>query len=316
MSVSEPIPGLYRLEEPDGSRRLCQAVVEASERILVVDAGLPESPERSIVPLLRRLGADTRPVVVVLTHPDADHRGGAAALRDALPEVEIWGHELDAEQLADPEVVLAERYQAFAATDHVGPDAAGLERMRARLGPPVRLDRRLTGDTVLELGGGRTVELLHTPGHSPGSITAWLPDQRAAVIGDAVVGVGTPTVDGSLLYPPMFTPPSAYFGTIDRLESLRPRLVVSGHDPVLEDRAVPEFLATSREAALRLRALVRDAVGDSTLAQLCAAVAERYEPLPNPASLAMTVDGFLGELADGGEVAVDGGPPRRFRRIG
>jgi hypothetical protein len=57
-------------------------------------------------------------------------------------------------------------------------------------------------------------------------------------------------------------------------------------------------------------------VGDSTLAQLCAAVAERYEPLPNPASLAMTVDGFLGELADGGEVAVDGGPPRRFRRIG
>src|SRR5262245_14467853 len=126
MSVTEIRPGLYRIEEPDGGRRLCQYVVEGDERLLVVDAGLPESPQRELLPLLRSLGADERAVALVLTHPDADHRGGAAVLRDALPELRIVGHALDEDELADPELTLERRYRAFAATDGIEP---GPERL-------------------------------------------------------------------------------------------------------------------------------------------------------------------------------------------
>jgi len=306
VTVVELRPGLYRLEEPDGRRRLCQYVVQGEERTLVVDAGLPESPERGLLPLL----SNGRPVVLVLTHPDADHRGGAPALRDALPQLEIWGHELDREQLADPEVALQERYLAFEASDGVGPAPDRLEAMRARLGAPVRIDCALAGDTSLDLGG-RRAEILHTPGHSPGSVVAWLPDESAALIGDSAMGRGIPFVDGGLMYPPMYAPPAAYLETIARLEALGPNLILSGHELPLEGDDAARFLAESREASQRLSSLVREAlVGSRTLAELCDAVNERYGDLPvdGAANMAMTVDGTLAEL----DVAVEPGPPRRF----
>jgi glyoxylase-like metal-dependent hydrolase (beta-lactamase superfamily II) len=313
VTIVEVRPGLYRLEEPDGRRRLCQYVVVGEERTLVVDAGLPESPERGLHPLLSALGWHARPVVLLLTHPDADHRGGASVLRDALPQLEVWGHELDRDQLADPEVALAERYLAFAASDGVGPPPERVEAMRGRLGRPVRLDRALASDMDLDLGG-RHAQILHMPGHSPGSVVAWLPDESAALIGDAAMGRGIPFIEGGLMYPPMYAPPAVYLETIARLEALGPNLILSGHEPPLEGDDAGRFLAESRAAAHRLSALVREAlVGSRTLAELCAAVNESYGDLPvdGAANMAMTVDGALAEL----EVAVDPGPPRRFTRI-
>jgi glyoxylase-like metal-dependent hydrolase (beta-lactamase superfamily II) len=313
VTVEEVRPGIYRLEQPDGGRRLCQVVVLGDERALVVDAGLPDSPEEGLLPLLSSLGATEGPVVLLLTHPDADHRGGAAVLRDALPELEIWGHELDADQLSDPEVALAERYLAFAASDGVGPAADRLERMRARLGPPVHLDRVVSGDDSIELGG-RRAQILHTPGHSPGSVVAWLPEDATVVIGDAAMGRGIPFVDGSLMYPPMYAPPAAYLATIARLEDLRPRVILSGHEPPLEDEEAMHYLDESRIAANRISALVREALADGrprTLAEVCAVVADGYGGLPSDGAtnLAMTVDGTLGELV----AEVEPGAPRRFR---
>jgi glyoxylase-like metal-dependent hydrolase (beta-lactamase superfamily II) len=307
VTVAELRPGLFRVEEPDGRRRLCQYVVEGEERTLVVDAGLPESPERGLLALLQ----DKPSVVLLLTHPDADHRGGAPVVRDALPQVEIWCHELDRAQLSDPEVALAERYLAFAESDGVAPAPDRVATMRARLGRRVRIDRPFDGDTTIDLGG-RRVDILHAPGHSAGSAVAWLPDDGVALIGDAAMGRGIPFVDGGLMYPPMYAPPRAYLETIARLEALRPSLILSGHEPPLEDDDAVGFLAESREAAHRLTALVRDAlVGTRTLADLCEAVNERYGDLPvdGAANMAMTVDGTLAELG----VAVEPGPPRRFR---
>ena len=42
---------------------------------------------------------------------------------------------------------------------------------------------------------------------------AWLPDEAAALIGDAVMGRGIPLVRGGLMYPPMYAPPAAYLGS-------------------------------------------------------------------------------------------------------
>jgi glyoxylase-like metal-dependent hydrolase (beta-lactamase superfamily II) len=316
VSVDEVRPGIYRLEQPDGGRRLCQVVVLGDERTLVVDAGLPESPEEALLPLLSSRGATERPVVLLLTHPDADHRGGAAVLRDALPQLDIWGHELDAAQLSDPEVALAERYLAFAASDGVGPAPDRLERMRARLGRPIRLDRALAGNEDVELGG-RRAQILHVPGHSPGSLAAWLPEDATVLIGDAAMGRGIPFVDGSLMYPPMYAPPAVYMATIARLEDLRPSLILSGHEPPLEGEAAMRYLDESRAAANRISALVLEALADGrprTLAEVCAAVADGYGGLPpdGATNLAMTVDGTLGEL----EAELEPGPPRRFRSAG
>jgi glyoxylase-like metal-dependent hydrolase (beta-lactamase superfamily II) len=317
VSVEEVRAGLYRIEEPDGGRRLCQYVVEGDERLLVVDAGLPRTPSRELLPLLRSLHPEKRPVLLVLTHPDADHRGGASALRNALPALTTIGHALDREQLADPDLALERRYRAFAASDGVGPGPERLGALRERLGPPVPIDSTVNGDAHLDLGG-RVVSIVHAPGHSPGSLAVWVAEEGAALVGDAVMGRGIPLRDGGLLYAPMYSPPAAYLGSIERLERLGPKLVLAGHEPVLEERDVERFLAESRAAAARLEALVRGALADGadhTLAELCARVAEGYATLPASSveTLAMTLDGILAGLVEAGEAVVEPGPPRRFR---
>jgi glyoxylase-like metal-dependent hydrolase (beta-lactamase superfamily II) len=319
VSVQEVRPGLYRIEEPDGGRRLCQYVVEGEERLLVVDAGLPDTPPRELLPLLRSLGPEKRPVVLVLTHPDADHRGGAAVLRSTLPALTTMGHALDREQLADPAVALERRYRAFAASDGVGPGPERLEALRHRLGPPVPIDSTVNGDADLDLGG-RLVSIVHVPGHSPGSLAVWVAEEDAALTGDAVMGRGIPLRDGGLLYAPMYSPPAAYLGSIERLERLGPKLVLAGHEPVLEGGDVEGFLADSRAAAARLEALARGALEDEaehTLGELCGRVADGYATLPASSveALALTVDGILAELVERGEAAVEPGPPRRFRKV-
>jgi glyoxylase-like metal-dependent hydrolase (beta-lactamase superfamily II) len=216
-------------------------------------------------------------------------------------------------------VALERRYRAFAASDGVGPGPERLEALRHRLGPPVPIDSTVNGDADLDLGG-RLVSIVHVPGHSPGSLAVWVAEEDAALTGDAVMGRGIPLRDGGLLYAPMYSPPAAYLGSIERLERLGPKLVLAGHEPVLEEGDVEGFLADSRAAAARLEALARGALEDEaehTLGELCGRVAEGYATLPASSveALALTVDGIFAELVERGEAAVEPGPPRRFRKV-
>ncbi len=119
---------------------------------------------------------------IILTHGHIDHAGGAAELREHLG-VPIEGpHEAD-RFLLDR---LAEQGQAY-----------GFE---AR---PVTPDRWLNeGDTVTL--GDLALDVLHCPGHSPGSVVLVSKDQRFALVGDVLfqgsVGrVDLPGGDGKAL---------------------------------------------------------------------------------------------------------------------
>ncbi len=101
---------------------------------------------------------------IILTHGHIDHAGGAAELRDELG-VQIEGpHQADGFLLQR----LAEQGQAY-----------GFE---ARAVTP---DRWLNeGDTVAV--GELTLDVLHCPGHSPGSVVLVSKDQRFALVGDVL----------------------------------------------------------------------------------------------------------------------------------
>src|SRR5689334_2061169 len=151
---------VLRLQEPDGARRICQFLVHGSDAALIVDAGLPGSAERSILPALRGLpGGVPRRVVLLLTHPDSDHCGGTSELAAALPKLEVIVPPADRAALGDPERTLALRYRAFA-DEGVEPDAAGLERTRGRLGGPFAITGEALEGDELDLGGV-TCSLVH-----------------------------------------------------------------------------------------------------------------------------------------------------------
>src|SRR5690349_17213275 len=112
VQVQELRPGVLRVEQLDGARRLCEHVVVGHDAVLIVDAGLPPTPGDGLAELVQRLRGGRSRVVLVITHPDADHRGGAAQLAQRVPGLEVWAHALDAPQLRDPSRTLSDRYRA------------------------------------------------------------------------------------------------------------------------------------------------------------------------------------------------------------
>ncbi|MBM1174598.1 MBL fold metallo-hydrolase [Microvirga arabica] len=119
---------------------------------------------------------------IILTHGHIDHAGGAAELREELGVPVEGPHEAD-RFLLDR---LAEQGQAYG--------------FPARAVTP---DRWLSeGDMVTV--GDLTLDVLHCPGHSPGSVVLVSKDQRFALVGDVLfqgsVGrVDLPGGDGKAL---------------------------------------------------------------------------------------------------------------------
>lgn len=101
---------------------------------------------------------------ILLTHGHIDHAGGAAALKETLGVPVEGPHEADRFLL-----------------DHLEETGRGYG-IEARTVTP---DRWLQeGDTVTV--GGLALEVLHCPGHSPGSVVFFARDQRFAIMGDVL----------------------------------------------------------------------------------------------------------------------------------
>jgi len=124
------------------------------------------------------------------------------------------------------------------------------------LDPQLRYgDEGLQDGDVVEVGG-LVVRVLGTPGHTSDSLSFVLPDARAVLTGDTVLGRGTTVVahpDGQL---------GAYLGSLRRLRDLAAAHEVDtiwpGHGPVLADAlpAIEHYLRHRAERLEQVRAAV------------------------------------------------------------
>jgi glyoxylase-like metal-dependent hydrolase (beta-lactamase superfamily II) len=192
---------------------------------LVVDTSLGLRPFRHLVE--REVGHD---VLAVATHVHSDHIGGmhefgARAIHPSeADELAAPGHVYLDSRVFGPAVC-----QPYADAGYEIPDlfvdavpAGGLEAdTLARM--PAPATRLLEAGDVVDLGD-RAFEVLHLPGHSPGSIGLW--DARTGVLfsGDAVY-------DGPLLDELDGSDIAAYVETMKRLRDLPVTVVHGGHEP-------------------------------------------------------------------------------------
>ncbi len=132
---------------------------EQTHEAVVIDPGDDVS---EILTILERHGLRLRQIVI--THAHIDHVGGAQKLRNATG-AQVWMHADDVEIL---------RHLDLQAT-WLGMDTP--ER------PEIDVTAR-DGDRVRV--GAAEFEVLHTPGHTPGSISLWLPAEKKLLAGDTL----------------------------------------------------------------------------------------------------------------------------------
>ncbi len=243
-------PGVYRIESDFNGNALCMVLLRGSEKTVLIDTGVPETPERAIFPYLRGIGVDPSEIdMVILTHASADHFGGVAAIRQVAPKVRVIAHRLDVDSISSIAHHLDENFTR--ASDLGYPWSEMAFRITQELfGPPQPVDWAVDGGETLDLGGGWIITLVHTPGHTPGHLSVWDPRHSAVYLGDALLGRGVVALDGHLASPPPYFDVDDYLGSVATIRALHPHTLLATHYPLMTGDAVTAFLDAS-EAFVR-----------------------------------------------------------------
>ena len=236
-SVTQLRPGLYRITEPH-CRRMVRAncfLVLGAERDLLIDSGMGVAPLR---PIIARLSS--RPLTVFTTHAHIDHVGS----HPEFVGLDILVHPLEADELRRPGTK-GLRFPARAPEQIEALRRAGIELPEYMVDAVPYADYDVHGygraavspthlvedGHVVDLGGQR-LEVLHLPGHSPGSIGLWDDAAGSLFTGDALYdGVIVDTGPGASI--------PAYLLTMERLRRIPAAEVFGGHnDPMPRSRMV------------------------------------------------------------------------------
>jgi glyoxylase-like metal-dependent hydrolase (beta-lactamase superfamily II) len=235
--------------EGSGLRHVFVYALECDCGVLLVDAGW--AGEQSLDRLeqgLATMGRSIADVIgVVVTHNHSDHYGLAGRIR-AESGAWIGMHPADAAQL-DLRYGSREQFQttfgAWLRRCGVPDDRLGELSSATMYGegidtsPP---DRLLVGGDRLRVGGWR-LDVIHTPGHSPGHLTFSAPGEGLFFAGDHVLPRITPNVSAGPLGGP--DPLRAYLSSLSSVRDLDGVQVLPAHVAPFEGLAgrVDELVA-------------------------------------------------------------------------
>jgi glyoxylase-like metal-dependent hydrolase (beta-lactamase superfamily II) len=186
------------------------------------------SPAGTIEPALAQAGISLKSVRWILaTHGHWDHIGGAHAARSmAAADVSLAMHANDLGLLRSRQThMVPDGYQAlrFRYLDDMSALAKHEAMLMENISGELGADRELRGGERISLGGDLSVEVVHTAGHSPGSVSFVLSGLDWAFTGDGVQIGGSAGI-------PLYVDPDAYAATQKRLlEDVRPKRLHMGH---------------------------------------------------------------------------------------
>ena len=215
----EIVPGVHQIPNTRWSR----VYLIEDERLTLVDAGLPWGMKK-IVNYIRSIGRHEEEVdTVLMTHSHPDHSSGVPPIRK-LTGAGILAHAQDTKTDRDNGVSLSYAGM-FGSTSLPIPF---LQRA------PVK--QVIEDGDVLPIRGG--VRVIHTPGHTPGSVCFLLEDEGVLFSGDTIFGSDN-GVSRSVPFPSYNR--DDYRNSLERLAKLEFDVLCGGHGRALRGGASDKF---------------------------------------------------------------------------
>lgn len=229
--VREVEPGIFGILEPHQWQQVISWLVIGSEQALLIDTG---NGIGDIAAVVRSL--TDRPVTVINTHSHYDHVGG----NYQFPEIAALRTDYGVASAAGkPNAAVRDEASAGALCQPLPPGVTAENHVIR----PFSVVRWLADGYRLDIGG-REIELLAVPGHSPDSIA--LLDRTSGLL-----WTGDTYYPGDIWLFDPDTDYAAYYRSIERLAALAPMLekVLPAHDVLVAD---PADLVAARDAYRRI----------------------------------------------------------------
>jgi glyoxylase-like metal-dependent hydrolase (beta-lactamase superfamily II) len=141
-----------------------------TRRAICIDPG--DEAER-IDSILKRHGLELQ--AITLTHAHLDHVGGVASLKKLRPEAEVVLHKAD-----EPLYLSLPEQPTWLGIPRSQWPALGFE-----FEAPPAIDHYWTDGEIYQVGS-LTFKVLHCPGHTPGHVVLFEPDEKKVFVGDCL----------------------------------------------------------------------------------------------------------------------------------
>ncbi len=223
------------------------AISNADGSWTLIDAGMPLS--EGLIRGWAEKQFSTPPKAIVLTHGHFDHVSAARDLADKW-DVPIFAHQLEFPYLTGEQEYPAPNFGA----------GGGLMSLLSPIYPrgPVNLGARLRALPGVEGAAASLAELpgwqiIHTPGHTPGHVSFFRPQDGTLLAGDAFCTTKPESFfEAAVAQQPELHGPPSYFTSdwdaaresVQRLAKLSPRVVAPGHGKPLSGANVADALRT------------------------------------------------------------------------
>ena len=225
-----------------GQSRSSIYLLKSGSVLGLVDTGMRNLGLQDLIDQIDEQGGDLQ--WILLTHYHLDHIGNAEALKKRYG-CPVIAHVLDVPPIEDPLVLAGGKwgYAGSGFTEQEIMKELGGERkidtskemIQKHFNFPVKVDHAISSEETICLGG-LEIQIIHTPGHSPGSISLFNPETRSLYIGDVdyVMNPSTPWPIGDA---------ALLMASLNRLIAIDAEFLGLGHcNAIYNSWAVREYL--------------------------------------------------------------------------
>jgi len=203
----EIFPGIHELR---GRVVNCYLVLD-DDGIILIDTGLPGNSSKIIKYVEKQLKHSPQDIkTIVITHQHMDHMGSLSKMKD-ITRAKVAIHPADADYIRGK-------------TNHAGP---AISNIMVKLIQLIYRTRPVEPDILLEDGDQiGEYQVIHTPGHTPGSICLYNPVNKTIFVGDDLRHK-----DGKLQSPGerLLPEPGKYEESMKKLLNYDIEIIITGH---------------------------------------------------------------------------------------